>query len=100
MAVKIIEHYGVDAQASSGSRRISAHREMLFAGTIQHPNVVSAVAGLQGPAGCCTCPYRCWQHVCQTLQHFRAQPGADEPSLLAVAYDHSGQATRRSSAFW
>lgn len=50
VAVKIIEHYGVDAQASSGSRRISAQREMLFAGTIQHPNVVSAVAGLQDPA--------------------------------------------------
>jgi hypothetical protein len=38
--VKIIEHYGVDAEASSGSRRISAGREMLFATSISHPNVV------------------------------------------------------------
>lgn len=41
VAVKIIEHYGVDAQASSGSRRVSAGQEMLFATSIRHPNVVS-----------------------------------------------------------
>jgi hypothetical protein len=38
VAVKIIEHYGVDAEASTGSRRISAGREMLFATSISHPN--------------------------------------------------------------
>jgi hypothetical protein len=38
VAVKIIEHYGVDAEASTGSRRVSAGREMLFATSISHPN--------------------------------------------------------------
>lgn len=40
VAVKIIEHYGMDAQASSSSRRVSAGREMLFATSISHPNLV------------------------------------------------------------
>jgi hypothetical protein len=30
LCAQIIEHSGVDAEASSGSRRISAGREMLF----------------------------------------------------------------------
>lgn len=40
--LQIIEHYGAEAQASSGGRRISAAREMLFATSISHPNVVSS----------------------------------------------------------
>jgi len=42
VAVKIIEHYSsVDGLGSSRGNRISAGREMLFATSISHPNLVS-----------------------------------------------------------
>lgn len=41
MAVKIIEHYSnTDGVGSSRGNRVSAGREMLFATSISHPNLV------------------------------------------------------------
>jgi hypothetical protein len=62
VAVKIIEHYSsTEGVGSSRGNRISAGREMLFATSISHPNLVSVSLQLRSLLGCAhavvlTCP--------------------------------------------
>lgn len=58
MAVKIIDHYSTDGAASGDSQdnRISAGREMLFATSIAHPNLVRIARLLSA------CKHNAWQH--------------------------------------
>jgi hypothetical protein len=64
VAVKIIDHYSTDGAAGGDSQgnRISAGREMLFATSIAHPNLVRIARLLSA------CKHNAWQQ-CQSALH-------------------------------